>query len=93
MEGVYHVYVGEVGRRRFICYVDGVAEGKVPDRKGLKFGISRFYAARVVVVYLRQAHSHFSAAGAGSGHDYERTLGLYPVVFAVSLGAYYLFYV
>ncbi len=93
MEGVDHVDVVEVGSGGLVGYVDRVLQGKVPHREGLELGIAGTDAAFVLVVELRQAHSHLATARAGCGDDDERTAGLHIVVLAKAFVAGYEFHI
>ena len=85
MEGVDHVDVVEVCRRRFVGYVDRMFQREVPYGEGLELGVARPYAAFVLVVELREAHRHLSRAGSGCCHDDQGALGDDIVVFPESV--------
>ena len=72
MERVDHVAVAQVGRRRLVGHVDGVAQRQVPDRKRLELRISRLVPELVLVVELRQADRHLPAPRTGGGDDDQR---------------------
>ena len=55
MEVVNHVDIIQVNSGRFVGDVDGVIQGKIPDREGLKLCVSRGHSALVIVVELREA--------------------------------------
>ena len=82
MEWVDHVDIHEVGSSSFVGDVDRVLEREVPHREGLELGISSRDAALMLVVELRQTHSHLSAARTRSSDDDERTSCLHIVVLA-----------
>ena len=73
---VDHIDVAEVRRRGFVCDVDRVAEGQVPDREGLKFCIAGADAPLILVIQLRQAGRQLPAARPRRRHDDERLRGL-----------------
>ena len=80
MEGVDHVHVVEVGRRRLVGEIHRVLEGEVPDGERLVLGIARADAALILMVELAQAGRHLAAAGAGGGDDDDGAARLDKVV-------------
>ena len=87
MERVDHVHVVQVGRRRLIGEVDRVLERQIPDREGFKLRVARLHAALVLVVELREAGRHLSAARPRRGHDDQRARGFDIIVAAIALVA------
>ena len=87
MERVDHVDVRQIHRGGFVGEVDGVGQGKVPDREGLEFRIAGFDAALAVVIELGQAGRKLAASRAGGRDDDELTGGFDVVVLSVSLVA------
>ena len=53
MEGVDHVDVIQIRGRGFIGQIDGMLQGKVPNREGLEFGVTGFDAMERIMVDLR----------------------------------------
>ena len=80
MERVNHVHVAEVGGGSFVGHIDWMLQRKIPNGEGLKFGITRFDTAFVLLVKLAQADSHLAAARTRSGDHNQRTSGLHIVV-------------
>ena len=88
MERVDHVHVAQIGGRRLVCEVDRMLERDIPDREGLELRISGMAASFILMIELRQACRHLSAAGSGCGDDDERTCGFDIVVSSVAVVAY-----
>ena len=87
MERVDGVHVVQIDRRGLVGDVDRVLQRQVPDGERLELGVAGLGAALVLVVELREAGRHLARAGAGRGHDHQRTAGLDELVFAVALVA------
>ena len=85
MEGVDHVDVGQIGRRRLVGEVDRVLEREIPDRERLILGVARVHAALVLLIQLAEAGGHLARAGARRGHDDDGAAGLDILVFAVAV--------
>ena len=52
VERVDHVDIVKICRRGLICKVNGMLEREVPDREGLKLGVSGLHSALVLMVEL-----------------------------------------
>ena len=76
VEGVNHIDITEVGGGSFVSNVDGVLEGKIPDREGLELGITSPHTVLCLVVELREADCHLSATRTRGCDDDEGTCGL-----------------
>ena len=50
MEGVYHINVVKVGCGCLVGDIHGVLERQIPHGEGLKFGITCFNAALVLLI-------------------------------------------
>ena len=85
---VYHINVVKVGSCRLICKVYGMLERYVPYREGFKLCITCRDAAHILMIELRKAGRHFSAAGTRCGNDNERTGGFNVIIFAKALIAH-----
>ena len=85
MEGIDHIDVVEIRRRRFISHIDRVAQGQVPDREGLELGVTCFHAPAVLVIELGEAGGHLAAAGTRRRHNDEGAAGLNVVVAPVTV--------
>ena len=81
---VDHVDIAEVGGRRFVGDVDGMAQRQVPDGEGLELGIARAHPPLVLMVELREAGGELPAARPGSRDHDERLGRFYVRVRAVS---------
>ena len=90
---VYHIDVGEVSRRRLVCYVYRVLERQVPDRERLEFRVTGVDAAFSLVIYLRQTRRQLARSGAGRGHDDEGARRGYEIVCSVAVVARYGIYI
>ena len=88
MEGIDHVDIVKVCGSRFVCDVDGMAKGEVPDGEGLELRITRIDAPLVLVIELGKTGSQLAASGSGSGNDNERPCGLNEIILAVTLVGY-----
>ena len=73
VEGVYHVYVIEVGRSCLIGDIDRMLQRKTPHGECFELRIAGTHAATVFVVELAETDCHLAAARAGGRHDYKRT--------------------
>ena len=87
MEVVDHIHVIQIGSCRFVSYVHGVLQRKIPHGEGLELGVARLHATLVFVVELGKAGCHFAATGTGSGDQHQGTGGFNIFVFAESLFA------
>jgi hypothetical protein len=85
VEGVNHIDIVEVGRSCLIGDVDRMLQRERPYGESLELGIASLDAALVLVVKLREADSHFAAAGAWGGNDDERTGSLDVIVLAEAI--------
>ena len=72
MEGVDHVHVLEIRRRRFISHVYRVLQRQIPDREGLELRVSRLASADVLVIQLGKACGQLAAAASRTGHNDQR---------------------
>ena len=82
MIGVNHVDVVQICGGAFVGHVYGVAQGKIPDREGLKLCVSCLDAALVLLIELAQAYGHLAAAGAGGRHNHKGLGGFNVIVLA-----------
>ena len=89
MEGVYHVHILKVSRCRFICDVNGMLKGQVPNREGLEFGIAGHPASPVLVIELGKACGKLAAASSGSCYNHQRLCYFNVRIGSVALIAYY----
>ena len=60
MIGVDHVYIIQIGSSCFIGKIYRMMQGKVPDREGLKLGISAADPVQRVMVELTDAGCHLA---------------------------------
>ena len=72
MEGIDHIDIVEVRRRRLVGQVDRMVQRQVPDRECLEFRVPGIHASLVLVVQLTQAGRHFAAARSRRGHYDKR---------------------
>ena len=84
VERVKHIHIVEVCGCGLIGKVDRVTERQIPDWKGFKLRVAGLNAAQVLVIELRKAGGHFSAAGAGGGNNNKSARGFNILVFAVA---------
>ncbi len=87
VEGIDEVRIAEVGGCGFVCEVDGVLEGDIPDGEGFEFRITGSDAATMFVVELGETGGHFSAVWAGGNDRDEGAVGFNEWVGAESLVA------
>ena len=75
VEGVNHINIVKVGRGGLVGDIHGVLERQIPHGEGLKFGITCFDAALVLLVQLTEADRHLTATGARGCDDDQRARG------------------
>ena len=77
VERIDHVEILEVCRSCLVSYVYRMLERQIPDREGLKLGVSCLTAALVFVIYLRKRCRELAGSTARTGHDYQRLRNFY----------------
>ena len=87
MERVNHIHVVQVGCRRLIGDIDRMLERQIPNRERFKLRIARLHAALMLVIQLREAGRHLSAARTRRSHDDERARRFNIIVPAISFVA------
>ena len=85
MERVNHIDIVKVGGCRLIGKVYGVLQRQVPNREGFKLSVACLDSPLLLMIKLRKADSHFTAAGAGCGYNYKRTGSFNVIIFAVAV--------
>ena len=89
MEGVDHVDILQVGRRRLVSDIHRMLQRKAPDREGLELGVARRNASQLFVVELGEACRQLAGAAARGVDDYDRLRHFDVRIRSVSLFAYY----
>ena len=85
VERVDHIDIVEIRRGRLVCNVDRMLQRQIPHREGLELGITRLYAALVLLVELAETDGHLAASRARGSNDDEGSGCLDIVVFSESL--------
>jgi len=85
---VNHIYIIQISCSGFISKIHRVIQGKIPNRKCFKLGITSIDAPFVLMVELRQTGAHFATAGTGCGYDNQRSGSFNIIIFTVAIFTY-----
>ena len=92
MERIYHIYIFQISRCRFICDIYRMLKRQVPNRESFKLSVSCLNPLSAVVIKLRQTCCKFTAAPSRPCNNYQWLCYLNSGVCTVSLFAYYHFH-
>ena len=87
MEGIDHIDIVQIRRRRLIGEIDGVLERNIPDGKGFVLGITRLDPPLVVMIKLGEAGRHLPAPRPRGRDHHKGSCGLDILIFAVPVVA------
>ena len=85
---VYHIYITQICRSRFIRKVYRVGKRNIPNWEGFKLGIARFHPMFMLMVKLGEADCHLTASRPRCGNYYKGMFCFYIIIFTIAFITY-----